>query len=101
MAKHAIDRSLSSWCARSTSPGRRAYFAALAEDSPLLSALQPAAGLLGKEYAKEVTAESGHHLHIRAGGEHDGLWRFSLDAVDGWTAGTAEDKGPFARLLGT
>lgn len=85
---------------------QEAYFAGLAEDSPLLSALQPASGLLGKEYAKEVTAESGHHLHIRATGENEGVWRLSLEAVDGWTVGTSaaglaeEDKGPFARLLG-
>ena len=34
------------------------------------------------------------------------LWRISLEAVDGWTLRTsaevdAEDRGPFARLLGT
>ncbi len=81
------------------------YFAELAEGRPLLSALRPSSGLLGKEYAKDVTAESGHHLHIRATGADEGLWRFSLRAVDGWTAGIAaaageEDSGPFARLLG-
>jgi hypothetical protein len=82
---------------------QQAYFTELAEGSPLLSALQPASGLLGKDYAKEVDAGSGHHLHIRAAGREDGLWRISLEAVDGWTVGTAaaaDDKGPFARLLG-
>ena len=85
---------------------QEAYFTQLAEGSPLLSALQPASGLLGKEYAKDVTAESGHHLHIRATGQDEGLWRVSLEAVDGWTVGASaaataeEDRGPFARLLG-
>ena len=78
-----------------------AYFAELAEGSPLLSALTPASGLLGKDYAKDVEAASGEHLHIRAAGRDEGLWRVSLDAVDAWTAGAAgeDDKGPFARLL--
>jgi hypothetical protein len=81
-----------------------AYFTELAEGRPLLSALRPETGLLGKEYAKTVEAESGHHLHIRARGADEGLWRVSLAAVDGWTVGTVAggeaDKGPFARLLG-
>ena len=82
------------------------YFAELVDSNPLLAALQPESGLLGKEYAKEVTAESGHHLHVRAaGGREEGLWRISLEAVDGWAlpadAGAKDDKGPFARLLGT
>jgi hypothetical protein len=78
-----------------------AYFAELAEGSPLLSALTPTSGLLGKEYAKDVGSASGEHLHIRAAGRDEGLWRISLDAVDAWTAGAASDndKGPFARLL--
>jgi hypothetical protein len=80
-----------------------AYFAELAEASPLLSALTPASGLLGKDYAKDVDSASGEHLHIRAAGRDKGLWRISLDAVDAWTAGAAvasdDDKGPFARLL--
>jgi hypothetical protein len=84
-----------------------AYFTRLAEGSPLLGALQPASGLLGKEYAKEVSAEADHHLHIRAtGADGEGLWRISLNAVDAWALGVAgeetkDDKGPFARLLGT
>jgi hypothetical protein len=45
-----------------------AYFTQVAEGSPLLSALQPASGLLGKEYAKDVSAEADHHLHLRAAG---------------------------------
>jgi hypothetical protein len=86
-----------------------AYFAELAESSPLLSALQPATGLLGKEYAREVAAGAGHHLHLRggrAGDEEITRWRISLHAVDAWSlrapaprAGE-DDKGPFARLLG-
>jgi hypothetical protein len=80
-----------------------AYFAELAEGSPLLSALTPASGLLGKDYAKDVDSASGEHLHIRAAGRDEGLWRVSLGAVDAWTAGAAaageDDKGPFARLL--
>jgi hypothetical protein len=83
---------------------QEAYFRQLAEGSPLLSALQPASGLLGKDYAKDVDDEAGHHLHIRAASGEKGLWRISLDSVDGWTAGVsaanADDKGPFARLLG-
>jgi hypothetical protein len=79
------------------------YFAELAEGNPLLSALQPESGLLGKDYAKEVDAESAHHLHVRAGGKDEGLWRISLESVDGWTVSTsrdaAADEGPFARLL--
>jgi hypothetical protein len=83
---------------------QRAYFAELAEGSPLLSALQPTSGLLGKDYAKDVDSESGHHLHIRSAGGDDGLWRINLESVDAWSAGAstaagAEDKGPFARLL--
>jgi hypothetical protein len=84
---------------------QEAYLTQLAEDSPLLSALQPASGLLGKEYGKEVTAQADSHLHIRAAGaDKEGLWRISLDAVDGWTLSTPseetqDDKGPFARLL--
>jgi hypothetical protein len=82
-----------------------AYFTELAEASPLLSALAPGSGLLGKEYAKEVDAGSGQHLHIRAASGEEGLWRLSLDAVDGWKAaaldtGGQDDKGPFARLIG-
>jgi hypothetical protein len=82
-----------------------AYFTALAEASPLLSALAPDSGLLGKEYAKDVDAGSAHHLHIRAAEGEEGLWRLSLEAVDGWKTGTLratteDDKGPFARLLG-
>jgi hypothetical protein len=85
-----------------------AYFAELVEGSPLMSALQPSSGLLGKEYAKDVTGESDHRLHLRAAGDGaEGLWRISLEAVDGWVlratpnAGAHDDKGPFARLLGT
>ena len=87
------------------------YFSELVEGNPLLSALEPSSGLLGKEYAKEAEAESDHHLHLRIAGVRggnevtEGPWRISLNAVDGWAlrAGDAaeEDKGPFARLLGT
>jgi hypothetical protein len=82
-----------------------AYFTELAEATPLLSALAPGSGLLGKEYAKQVEAESGQHLHVRAASGEEGLWRLSLDAVDGWKAaaldaGGQDDKGPFARLIG-
>lgn len=81
-----------------------AYFALLAEGSPMLNALRPASGLLGKEYAKDIDAKSAHHVHIRATGRDEGLWRVRLDAVDGWTVGASlaseDDKGPFARLLG-
>ena len=86
---------------------QEAYFTQLAEVRPLLGALQPASGLLGKEYAKEVSAEADHHLHIRAREANaEALWRISLDAVDGWTLGIAgeeaqDDRGPFARLLTT
>ena len=80
-----------------------AYFAELTEGSPLLSALTPASGLLGKDYAKDVDSASGEHLHIRAAARDEGLWRISLDSVDAWTAGAVpasdDDKGPFARLL--
>ena len=66
------------------------------------------AGLLKARDAKDVEAASDRHLHMRAtgvrgGGEVvEGLWRISLEAVDGWTlrAGIEDDRGPFARLLG-
>ena len=85
------------------------YFSDLVEANPLMSALEPTSGLLGKEYAKDAEAESDHHLHLRATGARgaaEGLWRISLKAVDGWTlraraAAAEDDKGPFARLLGT
>jgi hypothetical protein len=86
------------------------FFSELVADNPLMSALEPASSLLGKEYAKETEAASDHHLHLRAtgvggGGEvSEGLWRMSLETIDGWTlratADAEADKGPFARLLG-
>jgi hypothetical protein len=86
--------------------------AMLGEGNPLMSALEPSSGLLGKDYAKETEAESDHHLHIRTGPGRDGVvaegpWRISLEAVDGWSlradtaTGREDDRGPFARLLGT
>ena len=80
------------------------YFSELVEGNPLMSALKPASGLLGKEYAKEAEAESDHHLHVRAASIHgdaeaaEDLWRISLEAVDGWTLRTsaeldAKDRG--------
>lgn len=89
----------------------RRYFTELVDGNPLMSALEPSSGLLGKEYAKETEAESDHHLHLltrpaRDGAAAAGLWRISLEAVDGWTlgaeaaAGGGDDRGPFARLLG-
>ena len=89
------------------------YFSELVERNPLMSALEPTSGLLGKEYAKEAEAGSDHHLHVLAAGVPGdsevagGLWRIRLGSVDGWAlrvvTGTAveEDRGPFARLLGT
>ena len=75
-----------------------------------MSALEPASGLLGKEYAKEAEAASDYHLHLRAAGVRGdsevtgGLWRMNLETIDGWTlranADAEADKGPFARLLG-
>ncbi len=87
---------------------RQSYYSELVAGNPLMSALDPSSGLQGKEYAKDVEAASDRHLHMRAtgvrgGGEVvEGLWRISLEAVDGWTlrAGTEDDRGPFARLLG-
>jgi hypothetical protein len=87
------------------------YFTELAEGNPLLRALDPRAGLLGDGYGKDVAAESGRYLHMRAvrlAGDKaaGGLWRVALDAVDAWTLRSFEeaagehDKGPFARLLG-
>ena len=89
----------------------QAFFGELVAGNPLMSALEPASGLLGKEYAKETEAASDHHLHLRAAGVRgdgeaaEGLWRVSLEGIDGWTlratADAESDKGPFARLLGT
>ena len=84
------------------------YFSELVEANPLMSAPEPSSGLLGKEYTKDAEAASGRHLHLRATGNRgdgeisEGLWRVSLEAVDGWTlrAGAEDDRGPFARLLG-
>ncbi len=84
------------------------YFSELVEANPLMSALEPSSGLLGKEYTKDAEAASGRHLHLRATGSRgdgeitEGLWRISLEAVDGWAlrAGAEDDRGPFARLLG-
>ena len=84
------------------------YFSELVEGNPLMSALEPSSGLLGKEYTREAEAASTRHLHIQATGsrgdaEHTGgLWRISLEAVDGWAlrADAEADRGPFARLLG-
>ncbi|MGH3192473.1 MAG: hypothetical protein ACRDPY_46340 [Streptosporangiaceae bacterium] len=81
------------------------YFTELVAANPLMSALEPSSGLLGKEYAKGAEIASDRHLHIRA----EGLWRISMEAVDGWTlragaeaeAEAEDDRGPFARLLGT
>jgi len=42
------------------------YFVELIEGNALMSALEPTSGLLGKEYAKEVDAESGYYVHMRA-----------------------------------
>jgi hypothetical protein len=90
---------------------QQAFFDELVADNPLMSALEPASGLLGKEYAKETEAAAGHHLHLRATGVRgngevaEGLWRVSLETIDGWTlratADAEDDRGPFARLLGT
>ncbi len=90
---------------------QRTYFRELVEGNPLMSALEPSSGLLGREYAKGAEAESDHHLHLRAvgarGGEiTEGLWRVSLEAVDAWTlwasaGGESDNQGPFERLLGS
>ena len=69
-----------------------------------MGALQPSSGLLGKEYARKVTGEAGHHPHLRAAGGGGGLWRISLEAGDGWVLPVADErdgKVPFACLLGT
>ena len=84
--------------------GERRYFGELVTQNRLMSALEPSSGLLGKEYAKDIEAESGHHLHVRT--DEGRLWRISLEAVDAWTlpASTGEaqaEQGPFARLLGS
>lgn len=87
----------------------QSYYSELMAANPLLSALDPSSGLLGKEYTKDVETASDRHLHMRATGVRggsemaEGLWRINLEAVDGWTlrAGTEDDRGPFARLLGT
>ena len=94
----------------------RRYFTELVQRNPLMSALEPSSGLLGKEYAKDTDLESDHHLHLldehvpsgskAARGATEGLWRVSLEAVDGWALrhgvaaeDAADDKGPFARML--
>ena len=84
------------------------YFGELVKENPLMNALEPSSGLLGNEYVEDAEAASDRHLHMRATGVRggseiaEGLWRISLEAVDGWTlrAGTEDDRGPFARLLG-
>jgi hypothetical protein len=111
MAKHAVDPVLRQLVRRPHLIAQSRYFSELVEGNPLMSALEPSSGLLGKDYVKEAEAESDHHLHLRAAGIRGGSeviedpWRISLEAVDGWAlrAGDAveQDKGPFARLLGT
>ncbi len=102
------------------------YFTDLAERTPLMSALEPSSGLLGKDYVKSVEAESGYFLHLRAAslagdgtadgdGDGESLWRVGVSDVDAWSlppatgapgargardAHGAGDKGPFARLVG-
>ena len=70
-----------------------------------MSALELTSGLLGKEDGKEAEAESDHQLHVRATGRRaaEGLWRMSLEAVDGWTCGPLaeeDEQGAVASLLG-
>lgn len=84
------------------------YFAELVDTSPLMGALEPSSGLLGKEYANQVGDASGHFLHFRAAANGaEGLWRINLDSIDGWVlraAGKAADqdeKGPFKGLFAT
>ena len=64
------------------------YFSELVEGNPLLSALEPSSGLLGKEYAKEAETASGRHLHMRATGMRGDTERTeALDKIDllgGW-----------------
>jgi hypothetical protein len=73
------------------------YFAELVQASPLMNALDPDAGLLDDDYAKDVTAESGRYLHLRAADAASGdseatdLWRIGLDAVDAWTLHASAD----------
>jgi hypothetical protein len=75
----------------------QAFFSELVEGNPLMSALEPASGLLGKEYTRETEATSGHHLHLRAAGGRgngevtEGLWRVSLENIDGWTLRATAD----------
>ena len=42
--------------------GERLYFGELVAQNPLMTALEPSSGLLGKEYVKDTETESGHHL---------------------------------------
>ncbi len=64
----------------------RTFFSELIGENPLMSALEPASGLLGKEYAKETEAASDYHLHLRAAGVRgdsevtEGLWRMNRPA---------------------
>jgi len=89
---------------------QRRYFAELIEAHPLLSALDPSSGLLGKDYANDASAEEDHYLHLREARLHpkaqevNGLWRVSLHAVDAWNLhvpanGDESRKGPFASLM--
>jgi hypothetical protein len=90
---------------------QRTFFGELVAGHPLMSALESASGLLGKEYANETEAAAGHYLHLRGAGLRgdgevsEGLWRLSLESIDGWTlhasADAEDDRGPFARLLGS
>ncbi|MBV9380153.1 MAG: hypothetical protein JOY82_00560 [Streptosporangiaceae bacterium] len=88
------------------------YFSELVERNPMMGALEPASGLLGKDYVKDVDSDADYHLHVRGsrisgdGAEAEGLWRISLPAVDAWIlragadTGAGHEAGPFARLLG-
>lgn len=86
------------------------YFADLAAENPLVSALEPTAGLLGKDYRKETRDSAHRYLHLRGGRVHphlDGvgaLWRIRLASVDAWTlhdmAPQAEDRDRSAETSG-
>jgi hypothetical protein len=79
-AFHTRRPSTSCWLPVGALIAQQTFFSELVADNPLMSALEPASGLLGKEYAKETEAASDYHLHLRATGVRgdgeitEGLW---------------------------
>jgi len=75
------------------------YFSELVEANPLMSALEPSSGLLGKEYTKDAEAASGRHLHLRATAKSAracgaSAWKLSTDGPSGLAPRMTAGRSP-------